>query len=102
MIAFVGGILLALSLHFATGLNWALVVLFWVCAIPVQVAYTKRLNAFLGGADPVTTFGAKNLSQLKSIIPIPFSITVLSVIAKAMGWAGLVALLFSVGLLGTT
>jgi hypothetical protein len=102
MIAFVGGVVLALSLHFATGLNWALVVTFWMCAVPVQVAYTRRLNSFLGGSDPVATFGARNLRQLKSIIPVPLSVTVLNVLSKAMGWAGLVALLLSVGLLRTT
>jgi hypothetical protein len=101
MIAFIGGSVFALFLHYITGLTWVLVIAFWVCALPLQVSYTHRLNAFLGGADPVATFGARNFSQLKGTISVPFSITVLYLLAKAMAWAGLVAFLFSVGWLKT-
>ena len=98
MFAVVGGFALALFLYYTTGLTWVLVVVCWVCAILLQVSYTRRLNAFLGGADPVATFGARNLSQLKNTISVPLSVSTLSFLAKAVAWAGVVAFLFSVGL----
>jgi hypothetical protein len=79
------------------GLTWVLVIMFWACAILSQVFYARRLNAFLGGADPVAKFGARNLSQLKNIISVPLLVSVLSFLAKALAWAGVVALLFYVG-----
>ncbi len=97
MFALVGGSVLALSLYYTTGLTWALVVAFWACALPLQVAYSHRLNAFLGGTDPVATFGTRNLSQLRNTISTPFSVSTLSFLAKAAAWGGVVALLFSVG-----
>ena len=97
MFAFVGGLGLAVFLYYTTGLTWVLALGFWGCAVPLQVSYTHRLNAFLGGADPVPTFGARNLSQLKSTIPVPLSVSVLNFLAKMAAWAGVVALLFSIG-----
>ncbi len=97
MLAFVGGVVLALLLHHAMGLTWVSVIALWASAVPLQVTYAHRLNAFLGGADPVATFGARNLNQLKSVISVPFSVTALGFVAKIMWWAGLVALLVSVG-----
>jgi len=97
MFALVGGLALALFLYYTTGLTWVLVGAFWTCAILLQVFYTHRLNAFLGGADPVATFGARNLRQLKNTISIPLSVSTLSFFAKVAAWAGVAALLFSVG-----
>lgn len=97
MAAFVVGAVFALFLYYATGLTWALVIAFLVCAMLLQVSYAHRLNGFLGGVDPVVTFGTRNLKQLKNVISIPFSITAQNFVAKVMWWAGLVALLVSAG-----
>jgi len=97
MFALVTGFALGVFFYYTTGLTWVLVVAFWACAVTLQVSYTHRLNAFVGGSDPVATFGARNLSQLKSNISVPLSVSALSFLAKAAAWAGVVALLFSVG-----
>jgi hypothetical protein len=97
MFALLGGFALAVFLYYTTGLTWVLVLAFWACAVPLQISYSHRLNAFLGGADPVATFGARNLRQLRNRISVPLSVSALSFLAKAAAWAGVVALLFSVG-----
>ncbi|MBW1939054.1 MAG: hypothetical protein JRI67_09905 [Deltaproteobacteria bacterium] len=95
--AFVGGFALALFLYYVTRLTWVLTGIFWLCAIALQIFYTHRLNSFLGGADPVAAFGARNLRQLKNTISVPFSISTLNFIVKVFAWAGLCALLFLFG-----
>ncbi len=101
MFPLIGGLALALFLFHTTGLTWALVGAFWVCAVLLQIFYTRRLNAFLGGADPVATFHVRNLRQLKNTISVPLSVSALSFLARAAAWAGVVALLFSVGWIKT-
>ena len=59
--------------------------------------YARKLNACLGGVDPVATFGVKNLSQLRAVHNIPVAVVILSFLAKALGWAGLWAIVFSIG-----
>lgn len=49
MFALVGGFVLVLSLYYATGLTWVMVIVFWACAVLLQVSYAYRLNEFLGG-----------------------------------------------------
>jgi len=97
MLAFVGGLALALFFCYVTRLPWVLTGTFWVCAIALQILYTHRLNSFLGGADPMATFGARNLRQLKNTISVPFSISTLNFFVKVFAWAGLFALLLLFG-----
>lgn len=97
MVTCVLGIFFSLFLYSITGLTWILVIAFWVSTVILQVAYAHRLNALLGGVDPVAKFGARNLSQLKNIIHIPFLISTLRFLAKVMGWAGFVQLIISLG-----
>ena len=69
-----------------------LVVIFIIMGIIFQVIYSHRLNAFLGGEDPVK-YGARSLKQLKTIMPIPPVVTVLNILAGAFWYATMVAML---------
>lgn len=97
MLAFVAGLAVALFSYYTTGLTWLLIGLFWLSALTLQVGYVRRLNAFMGGNDPVATFGTRNLNQLRRTISVPLSITTLSFVAKVLAWAGVGAVLFSFG-----
>jgi hypothetical protein len=97
MLASMVGFTLALFLYYITGLTWVLAGVFWLFALALQIFYTHRLNSFLGGADPVTAFGARNLRQLKNTISVPFSISTLNFFVKVFAWAGVGALLFLFG-----
>ncbi|MHB8771974.1 MAG: hypothetical protein ACYC7J_13335 [Syntrophales bacterium] len=96
MFGFIAGLVFALLLNKVTGLTWILVIISWGVAVPLQVMYAHRLNTHLGGADPVAAFGTRNLKQLRSATRIPFSVTALDFAAKALGWAGVVAILITV------
>jgi hypothetical protein len=61
-----------------------------VTGIVCQITYARRLNALLGGADPVATYGARSLGELKTAIAIPGSIQFLEFCAKSCGW-GIIA-----------
>ena len=58
-----------------------------ITGIVCQIIYARRLNALRGGADPVATFGARSLGELKAAISIPGSIQFLEFFAKSCGWA---------------
>jgi len=88
---------MAICLHWATGLQWVLVVVFWCSAAGAQGVYAKRLNAFLGGADPVGAFRSRNLKELRMHVAVPSSVIRLNFLARAFGWAGLVGVLFAFG-----
>lgn len=62
--------------------------------IALQVAFTHRLNRFLGDVDPVA-IGVRSLDKLKAIAPVPLSVSVLDFAAKTALW-GMVAALLSV------
>lgn len=97
MIAFIAGVVIAACMHSITGMHWALVAILWLPAVVIQVAYARLLNRLLGGADPAATYRARNLKELRLSVDIPFAIIVLSFLARALGWAGAVAVLFAVG-----
>ena len=100
MISFAVGFVLAVMIYYVTGLSWPLVIIFWVLALPLQIMYTHRLNAFLGGIDPVATYGTKNLRQLKTVMSIPLQIKLLHFSSKILWWAGLAASFISFGWFG--
>lgn len=97
MIAFIAGAVLAIAMHSSTAFGWSLVVLLWFFAVVAQIIHARLLNRLLGGADPVATYGARNLKQLRMHIRLPLPVLLFSFIARAFGWAGLVSALFAVG-----
>ena len=58
-----------------------------ITGIVCNIIYAQRLNGLLGGADPVATFGARSLGELKAAISIPGRIQFLEFFAKSCGWA---------------
>jgi len=92
MIAFLLGAGIGLGLHHLTGQTWLLAIGCWVVALPLQSAYARTLAVFIGGVDPVARYGARNLSELRRVVPIPLSIVMLSFLARTLGWAGGMAL----------
>ncbi|BBO72139.1 hypothetical protein DSCA_60690 [Desulfosarcina alkanivorans] len=97
MLAFVGGFAIATFLHLTFGLTWVLIIVLLACALSLQISYTHRLNALLGGTDPVLAFGAKNLKELKKSISVPLSVSALSFLAKVATWGGVCAAVYSFG-----
>jgi hypothetical protein len=97
MITFISGGVVALFVHSLTGFQWTLAIAFGVSALSSQVAYASLLNRFLGGADPVTKFGAQNLRELRGATDIPLTISFLSFLARVLGWAGLFTVVFALG-----
>mgnify|MGYP001579191582 CR=1 FL=1 len=100
MIAFLVGVGLAGGLTATTGLRWALLVPFLVAAGLIQVVYAHKLNAHLGGIDPVEKFRAKNLSELKLFVHIPIAISALNFAARVLWWGSLAVIAISLNLIG--
>ena len=65
-----------------------------ITGIVCQLIYARRLNALLGGADPVATYGARSLGELKAAIAIPGSIQFLEFFAKSCGWGMIAVAIF--------
>ena len=80
------------------GSSWITLGICFVLGAVFQVLYTQSLNAFLGGRDPVQLFGAKNLRELNSVIPLPIPILVLDFIAKVFMVGGVACILIILGL----
>lgn len=97
MLAILLGVVLAILLARTTGLGWALIPCAWVPALVLQHAYAVRLNSWLGGKDPVATYGARNLRQLRSLMHVPFAIVGLQFCARALWCAGAAAVLIALG-----
>jgi len=62
---------------------------FVVVGIIFQSIYARLLNNYLGGVDPVREFRARSLRELRGRIPIPYSVVVVEILAKAFGIAAL-------------
>jgi hypothetical protein len=71
-------------------------VLIQPAGVTLQVIYAHRLNRVLGGTDPVS-LGARSLSQLRRILPVPASVIALDFGAKVAFWGAVAALLSLVG-----
>ena len=97
MIAIISGAAIAIAVRSFTSLGWWSVIFFWFFALAAQMAYAKLLYRLLGGADPVATYGARNLKQLRMHVHVPLPLLLFSFFARAFGWAGLVSALFAVG-----
>ncbi len=100
MISFAVGFVLTVIIYYVTNLSWPLIIIFWALALALQVIYTHRLNDYLGGVDPMATYGTKNFSQLKTVMPIPPPVKFLHFASNVMWWAGLIAIFISLGWFG--
>ncbi|MGI9310329.1 MAG: hypothetical protein ACR2P7_02215 [bacterium] len=79
---------------------WAATVIFFIIGAVVQTLYARSLNEFLGGQDPVWKFGARNLSQLRAVMPIPVAVFILDFLAKAFMYASVISILGALGFVG--
>lgn len=70
---------------------------FGISGIVLQVIYTHALNDYLVGEDSVLKYGARNLKELRSIIPIPRLVIFLDILAKAFGYAAFGGLMLWLG-----
>lgn len=82
----VAGAILGSTLYFVTGHGLLSTIALALAGIICQVIYGTRLNTFLGGVDPVATFGARSLKELKNAIAIPGGIQFMAFFAKSCGW----------------
>ena len=102
MIALVIGFGIAIFVHYLTGRSWLLIVPAAAIGLVSQLLYARLLHKYLGGADPVAAFGARNLGQLGSVTPVPIRVRGLAFVAKAMLWSCIAFALIAVGLLQMT
>ena len=68
---------------------------------PLQFLYAHSLNTFLEGGDPVSSFGTRNLNELRSLVSLPIAVLVLDFMAKVFMVGGVTALLFIFGILNS-
>lgn len=87
MLKIAAGAILGGASYYATSNAWLSAGTLAITGIVCQIIYATRLNAFLGGADPVATYSARSLGELKTAIAIPGSIQFLEFFAKSCGWA---------------
>ncbi len=69
-----------------------LIIVFGVLGVISQIVYARSLNKYLEGVDPVK-YGARSLKDLRTVMPIPFFIIILSKLAVLFGFAVLVSVL---------
>jgi len=74
-------------------------VVFTLLAVPFQLFYTKKLNNYLGGEDPVAKYHVKNLKELRTQIRVPIDIIITEKIPKIFGIAAFITLLIAIGIL---
>ena len=91
MLKTVCGLILGAAIFFITQHVFLSIAILATIGVLCQVKYAIGLNASLSGADPVVTFGARSLGELKAIIAIPVSIQFFEFLAKSCVW-GMIAI----------
>lgn len=67
-----------------------------VFGVVAQVWFARAFHRHYGGADP-SAMGARSLSQLAAVQPVPASLRALEFLAKACLWGFVAALLVALG-----
>ena len=80
------------------GNAWVAILVLFILGAVFQVLYTRSLYAFLGGADPVQLFGARNLYELQSFVSLPIVVLVLDFLAKVFMAGGVLGILLVLGI----
>jgi hypothetical protein len=87
MLKFFLGAILGGTLEYVTERPFLSAGVLAVLGIFSQVMFARGLYAYLGGQDPVQTYGARSLKQLKKFVAVPSSIQFADLLAKSCGWA---------------
>lgn len=97
MLPLITGFVLGVGLAYAFNASWIAALTLLAVGVGVQVGYAHRLNAFLGGVDPVRAFRANSLSELRVHLRVPLSVRVLHFAAKCCFWAAVVLCVSALG-----
>ncbi len=90
---FVVGFGMGMSVVYHLGERLVFAIPFAVVGIVAQLVFARMMSLFLGGADPVATYGAKNLQELRARIEIPAIIVFFDFFAKVSLYAAVVIVL---------